>query len=606
MALCLAPLALLAVCASAQGATRLRVEYLESPLSIDTPVPRFSFARTHPDRAVSQTAYRITVTAAATAQLLWDSGTVASNASLNIAYAGLPLQSDADYTWTAAWHDAQGAPSTPATGAFSTALLEGAPVGAWGAQWISPAPGANALRAEFTLSAAPVRARLYISGLGYYRSWLNGQPTDAHVMGSFTTFDRRVLYDAWDVAALLRQGCNALGVMLGTGWYNQSSIRAGPRELWALLSVDTADGKRSYFGTAPGGGGSGGGGGGSSSGGVAAPLPFTSAAGPVVFEEIYLGEHYDARLEQRGWAGCAFPNASAWQPAMPARNATQNATFNAHAVPILPDLDLPPVSVSQPRAGLFVFDFGRNAAGIATIRATCPDGPQTIRIDYAETLSADGTLLQFYTYPYPLIMTSNFTCAGTGEEESYTTLFSQYGFQYAQVSNYPGVPPLSAMTAHTVHSAVGQGSAFSCSSPLLSSIQQATRAASLSNLMDVPTDCPQRERRGWLGDALMSFDTVTLNFDAAAFHAKWLRDIADAQFEDGRIGDCAPFYSHGGLPADPAWSAAYPLIVQGFADFFGDARVVETHYAGVRAFVEWQGAQLGADGLLPVNASQGA
>lgn len=598
-------LALLAAAAAAQGATRLRVEYLEAPLAIDTPLPRFSFARTHPARAVTQSAYRLTVAAVPSGQLLWDSGAVASNSSLNIAYAGAPLQSDADYAWSATWYDAAGAPSAPASGAFSTALLEGgdAPAGAWGAAaWIEPAPGANALRAEFTLAAAPVRARLYISGLGYYKSWLNAQPTDAHVMGAFTTFERRILYDAWDVTGLLREGCNSLGVMLGVGWYNQSSIRAGPRSLWALLSVDTADGQRSYFASAPG---SGSGGGSAPQQGLAAPLHFVSAPGPVVLDEIYLGEHYDARLEQRGWAGCGFSNASAWQPAAPSRNATQNATFSAHAVPILPDLQLEPVSVAEPKAGVFVFDFGRNMAGIATIRATCADGPQTIRVDYAETLRADGTILQFYTYPYPLIMTSNFTCAGTGEEEAYTTHFSQYGFQYAQVSNYPGTPSPSAMTAYTVHSAVGQGSAFESSSALLNRVQLATRTASISQLMDVPTDCPQRERRGWLGDAQVSFSTVTHNFDTAAFYTKWLRDIADAQFADGRIGDCAPFYNHGGLPADPAWSAAYPLIVQWFSDYYSDARVVETHYEGIRAFVEWQSAQLGADGLLGVNASQG-
>ena len=570
-------------CAAAQSATRLRVEYLETPLTIDDPLPRFSFALQHPARGVALQSYRITVTATTTAVQVWDSGRVVANSSLNIAYAGAPLSSDTDYAWSATWWpSAAGAPSATARSTFSTALLDGA----GGADWIAPAAGDNLLRAEFSVAGAPVRARLYISGLGYYKSWLNGQATDAHVMGSFTVFEKRVLYDVWDVTPLVREGCNALGVALGRGWYNQSSIKSGPLSLWALLTVDTADGKRASFSTTAGG-------------------EWTSAPGPVVFDEIYLGEHYDARLVQPGWSACAFPNASAWRPATPTRNATEHAQFAAHAVSIMPDVELPAVSVSEPLAGVFVLDFSRNMAGIATVRAICPDGPQTIRIDYAETLKDDGTISQIYTYPYPRIMTSNFTCAGTGELEAYTTFFSQYGFQYAQVTNFPGTPDLSTMTAYTVNSAVGSSSAIETSNALLNRVQLATRAASISNLMDVPTDCPQRERRGWLGDAQLSMETVVHNFDAAAFYKKWLDDIKDAQFFDGRLGDCAPFYNHGGLPADPAWSAAYPLVVQWASSYYSDTRLIARHYGGVRAFVDWQTTKLGADGLLPLNTSQG-
>lgn len=159
------------------------------------------------------------------------------------------------------------------------------------------------------------------------------------------------------------------------------------------------------------------------------------------------------------------------------------------------------------------------------------------------------------------------------------------------------------MTAFSVNSAVGQASAFSSSNTLLNAIQGATRAASISNLMDVPTDCPQRERRGWLGDGEISFETVVHNFDAAAFYTKWIRDIRDTQasleaITGGQVPDCAPFYNHGGLPADPAWSAAYPLIVDWASAYFEDSRLVERHYAGIRMYVESQLRQLEKDGLL--------
>jgi alpha-L-rhamnosidase len=579
--------ALLFVTTSGQGATRLRVEYLDAPLSIDEARPRFSFARTHPNRGVSQTAYHVSVTEVKSGMNVWDSGVVPSASSLNIEFGSTGvtaanLTSDTDYRYTVQWYDAAGAPSAPAASTFSTALLEGVG-GGWGAQWLAPAAGDKMLRAEFNVAAAPVRARLYISGLGYYRSFINSQVTDAHVMGSFTTFERRVLYDVWDVTALLREGCNSIGVLLGRGWYNQSSIKSGPLSLWALLSVDTSDGARAYFATALG-----------AAAGSATPLAFSSAPGPVVSDEIYLGEEYDARLEQAGWAACGFGNASAWSPARPTRDATANASFSAHHVPVMPDLTLSARGVSEPRDGVFVIDFGRNMAGLTTLRVTCPDGPQTIRVDYAETLKDDGTILQFYAYPYPLIMTSNFTCAGTGEEETYTTLFSQYGFQYAQITNFPGTPTVETLTASTINSAVGQASALTTSNELLNRIQLATRTASISNLMDVPTDCPQRERRGWLGDGQISFETVLHNFDAAAFYMKWIRDIRDTQltYKTGAVADVAPFYNHGGLPGDPAWAFAYPLIVSWFSDYFADDRIVREHYAGIKALVDFEITQL--------------
>ena len=480
--------ALLCSVAAAQTATRLRVEYLETPLCIDELLPRFSFALSHPDRGVVLESFRIVVVEARpSGAVVWDSGRVAANSSLNIEYAGTPLTSDNDYQWSVTWwSSATSAPSTPATSTFSTSLRAGIADG-HGAQWIAPAAGANLLRAEFTLATLPRRARLYISGLGYYRSYINGAPTDTHVMGAFTTFEQRVLYDTHDVTALLVSGCNALGVALGRGWYNQTSIHSGPLSLWAFMSVEMADGSRVFFGTTASPAQDG------DAVPTLTPLALTSTPGPVVLDEIYLGEHYDARLEQVGWAACAFTNATAWLPSTPTRDATKNATFSAHTVLIEPDEIIAPVAVTEPVSNVFVVDFGRNMAGITSIRVVCPDGPQTIRIDYAETLKEDGTILQTYTYPYPLIMTSNFTCAGTGAEETYTTLVSQYGFQYAQITNFPGVPTPDSMTAFTVNSAVGSSGAFMTSNTLLNRIQSATRLASISNLMDVPTgelDCP--------------------------------------------------------------------------------------------------------------------
>ena len=239
--------ALWAAPALGQSPSRLRVEYMAEPLTVDDPFPRFSYALDHPLRAQAQTAYQLTVSDAASGAELWDSGRVASNRSLNLRYAGAPLRADADFSWSATYWDASGERSATASARFSTALLTPA---AWmGAQWLSsPANGSlNTYRAEFTVAAPVVRARLYVSGLGYHKTWLNGQLTDAHELGTFTSFEKRVLYSVVDVTPLVRAGCNALGVMLGHGWFAEPSVAVGVRQFIALLSVTTADGSTAYF-----------------------------------------------------------------------------------------------------------------------------------------------------------------------------------------------------------------------------------------------------------------------------------------------------------------------------------------------------------------------
>jgi len=563
---------------------------LESPLGIDVPAPRFSYALLHSSRGQFQSVYEIVVSYAPNGAVVWDSGKVSSNVTTNIPYAGsTALKSDTDYTWTVTWWDSTGAASTPATGTFSTGLYT--PADWQGAQYVG---GENVLRAQFTVTGPSVtRARLYILGLGYYRSWLNSVPTDPHVLGTFTTFESRQLYDAWDVTALVQPGCNTLGVMLGAGWYAQETIKAGPRSLLTLLSVDTSDGTRTYYpstlanGTAS-----------SISGTVG--LSFTVAAGPVTYDDIYNGEIYDARLLQAGWASCGFANASAWAPATPV--PVQNASvLSWHTVPILVDSVYTPVAISEPLpgSGQFVIDFGQNIAGQLTTNVICPNGPQWIYYYFGESLHQDGTVLN----QYGGIMRANFTCAGTGDLETYTTLFSYYGFRYVQLTNWPGVPNEASFSALFTHTAVPPTGEFNSDNVVLNKIQHCHRYASLSNLMDVPTDCPQRERRGWLGDAQLSAETTISNFDMAAFYTKFLRDIRDSQLfytpsNNGSIPDCVPFYGHGGLPADPAWSAAYPLITDWVSGYYADDSIVSEHYDGIKAFMESQIRQLDNNGVL--------
>ena len=293
-------------CAAASApspAYRLRVEYLDSPLTVDVTTPRFSWALAHADRAQYQTAYHLTVATVGGATV-WDTGVVTSNTSLNIPYGGTALQSDTDYLWTLAWTDAAGTTAPPATATFSTGLLSPA---AWnGAEYVSSTANGslNTYRAEFTLAALPARARLFIVGLvrtvtlppylpsrgarnsaappppspslpasqGYYKALFNGELTDDHERGIFPTFEQRVLYDVVDVTPRLRVGCNALGVMLGHGWFSQPKVHSGPRQFMMLLSLTDAAGAVTYLHSAS----------------AAAPgaLTFTATAGPVQLDDV--------------------------------------------------------------------------------------------------------------------------------------------------------------------------------------------------------------------------------------------------------------------------------------------------------------------------------
>lgn len=342
--------ALLATLAYGQSHTteRMRIEYLDSPLTIDVPTPRFSYALSHPSRAQYQTNYHLVLSSLNPLTTVWDSGVVTSNNTLNIPYAGPALASDTDYQWTVVWADNAGALSTPATSYFSTALYDPT----WqGATWVSSQTNGslNTYRTTFTLASVPTRARLYIHGLGYAKSWVNGALTDDHELGTFTTFQKRTLYDVWDITQTLKAGCNTLGVMLGHGWFAQEHVHAGDRQFRVLLSV-TMPGSTTpvYYTSTPGASGSGN------------QLTFVATQGPVLADDIYVGETYSGLIAAAldGWSTCAFtPTPGTWVPsqAPDVSPATFGSIISAHNVHIETDRTYSVATITQPLPGVYVF-----------------------------------------------------------------------------------------------------------------------------------------------------------------------------------------------------------------------------------------------------------
>ena len=533
---------------------KLRCEYLKNPVGIDVRQPRFAWVLRHTERAQVQSAYQVLV--ASSPELLtqnkgdqWDSGKSASDDSTQVVYHGKPLESDHSYWWKVRYWDKDGNASDyspPAS--FDVALLA---ADEWKGQWIG---GANQLRQEFTLAEAPRRARAYICGLGYYELRINGAKIGTNYMDpGWTTFEKRDLYVTYDVTPNLHPGANAVGVMLGEGWFHS-------RVLMLQLDIELASGKHVNVTSGP---------------------AWKAKNGPIVSDSVWNGEVYDARLETPGWDLPGFKD-DGWMPAEIAK--PPGGVLSAQMMPPIRDVDsMVPLALTNPHPGVYVYDMGQNFSGWVDLHVNGPRGAQ-VQLRFAELLYDTG-----------MINRENMRGAkerdiyilrGDGEEH-YHPRFTYHGFRYVEVTGYPGTPSLDTLRGHVVHTAVETTGSFVASKQLLNQIHKIIRWSDLTNLHSVPTDCDQRdERQGWMGDAQVSSEGVMLNFDMAAFYTNFLRDMGDELGPDGTMTDTVPHLTHGKRPADPAWGTAFPLITWYVYQQNGDRRILEENYDGLKKYVE--------------------
>ena len=538
--------------------SNLRVEYLPNPIAIDVLQPRFSWVLPHPERGEAQSAYQILV--ATSSKLLgenkgdqWDSGKASSTDTAQIAYAGKALASGRTYFWKVRSWDKEGRAGDYSSAAqFGMGLLSR---DEWKGEWIG---GANQLRTEFQIPGNVVRARAYICGVGYYELHLNGHKIGRNVLDpAWTTYDKRVLYSTYDVARYLTHGSNAVGVMLGEGWYKS-------RALLFQLNIELADGQTVSIASGP---------------------KWKMKDGPVTSDSVWDGETYDARLETPGWDRPGYDDSS-WSAAQAIEGP--KGEISAEMMPPIRVVDtLVPVKMMNPEPGVYVFDFGQNLSGWAQLRVSGPSGA-AVKLRYSELIYPDGNLNR------ENIRTAKsrdiYTLRGEGEEV-YEPRFTYHGFRYVEVTGFPGTPSLASLRARVVHSDVATIGSFAASKEILNQIQRLIRWSQLTNLFSVPTDCDQRnERMGWMGDAQITAEEATLNFDMAAFYTNFLRDIRDAQKPDGEIPDTVP-HGYGEYPADPAWGTAYPTIAWTLWEQYGDRRILAEHYEGLKKYVEFLHSQ---------------
>jgi hypothetical protein len=555
----------------------LRCEYRVEPRGVDVSLPRLSWTLASAERAQAQSAYQILV-ASTLAGLeadradLWDSGKVASQQSLNIPCAGKPLASHQRCYWKVRVWDKGGTPSewSPAA-SWSMGIMKAED---WHAAWIAwsrtalnsgPLP---MFRREFTVARKITRATAYISGLGFFELYLNGRKVGDHVLEpGWTNYRHTCLYATYEVADFLHPGANALGVILGNGMYNVAGGRyvkftgsMGRPKFILLLHIEYDDGTAQN---------------------ITSDYRWKVAPSPIRFSCIYGGEDYDAREEQPGWNEPGFP-AKGWETVEVVDDSTEHLVSQAQP-PIRVMEVFHPVRVSEPAPGIQVYDLGQNFAGWPQITVRGKAGT-AVRLTPGELLDGKGSVTQrssggpqYFTY----------TLKGGGEE-TWHPRFSYYGFRYVQVEGNAEVRDLQGQFFHASAPLAGE---FSCSNPLFNRIHKLIDAAVRSNLQSVVTDCPHREKLGWLEVPYLMASSIGYDYDLSAYFPKIVRDMQDSQTVEGLVPDTAPDYAvHAdGFRDSPEWGSAMVMIPWWAYRTYGDRRLLEESLPAMERYVDYLG-----------------
>ncbi|MDR1864944.1 MAG: glycoside hydrolase family 78 protein [Bacteroidales bacterium] len=578
-------------CMNAQQPTNLRCEHLVNPLGIDAPSPRLSWQLNDARYGARQTAYRLVAGTDSAAVAggrgdVWDTQRVTSDRIL-VPYAGRQLSPFTRYFWRVTTWDQDGVESAPAVASFETGMME---MKNWKGAWISDGQHLNGngvhvkpapyFRKEFEPVKKVKSARAYIAVAGLYELYINGEKIGNHRLDPmYTRFDRRNLYVAYDVTPQLRSGKNAVGVLLGNGWYNHQSTavwyfdRAPWRDRPAFcmdLRITYEDGSVET---------------------VKTERDWKTSLSPVIFNSIYTAEHYDARLEQPGWDLPGF-DASKWKNAL-LRAAPSQQIVAQQLHPIRNVEKVTPKTFRQVNDSTYIFNLGRNISGVSQLRVNGEAGTE-IRLKHTEIMRPDGTLYmdnlsEHYrpTDNSDPFATDIFILSGKGEE-AFMPRFNYKGFQYVEVSaSRPVALTQDALTGWFMHSDVPPAGRVETSNPLINRIWQATNNSYLSNLFGYPTDCPQREKNGWTGDANIAIETGLYNFDGITVYEKLLADHRDEQQPNGVFPNIIPTSGWGYDWANGLdWTSTIAIIPWEIYLFYGDSRLLEDSYESIRRYID--------------------
>ena len=581
----------------------LQCEYLENPLGIDIKAPRLSWKLSSNGDNIKQRAYRILV-ASNKENLnknigdLWDTDSVDSDNSTQIVYDGGELISRQKAFWKIKiWDQNNAASSWSEISSWEMALLNESdsalPAGRWRANWIGkeetrkPKVGqrnpALYYRKSFTVKGDVKNARAYISGLGYYELYINGEKVGDHVLApNQTNYDKRqvnsyeknkianmstrVLYETHDLTSYLQEGENVASVILGNGWYYQNERSEylplyydTPRFI-AQIEIENSDKTKQI---------------------IVTDKSWKKGNGPIIDNNLYRGEIYDARLEVAGWDLKNFDD-SKYENA----KVVRSPEGKLHAQISPPDRVLgtiKPITISTPKSGVYRYDFGTMFSGWVKLKVKGKKG-SALKLTFFE--DNGNTYEQSDTY----------ILKGEGIEE-WEPRFTWHGFRYVEITGSASELTLNNVEGKVVHSDVKPSGAFASSNKLFNRIFSDFNTTQLDNMHGgVPTDCPHRERRGYTGDGQIAAQAAIYSLDMRSFYTKWINDIADAQNKKtGYVPNTTPYHSGGG---GTAWGSAYIIIPWYMYLYYNDVRILEEHYDGMKKYIEYLDGRKDKDGLI--------
>jgi alpha-L-rhamnosidase len=570
--------------------TQLCCDYAENPLGVDSSPPRLFWKLESNERGQLQTAYEILV--ASSAEILaqdkgdlWDSGRVKSGEAIQIPYAGRILRSSQQVFWKVrVWDQSRNVSDWSQPASWTMGLLSESD---WQAKWIASPTNCETLllRREFAVKPGLRRALIHVCGLGQYELTLNGAKVGDDLLApGWTKYDKTCLYDTRDITSRLHAGQNAAGLFLGNGMYNVHAGRYtkfigtfGPLKAIAQLRLEYADGSVETIGT---------------------DGQWRVAPGPITFSSVFGGEDYDARLNPVGWDKSGF-DSSNWIPAqVVAGPGGKLAGLSCAAPPLRAFEILQPVQTNSIRTNIVVYDFGQNAPIMARIKIKGPAGSR-VRIIPAELLKPDGSVdrgsvgngLAYWQY----------TLSGDGEENYFSNFF-YHGCRYLQVecfaaTNSVKIPAVESIEGVVVHSASEPVGEFSCSNDLFNRIHTLILWAQRANIVSILTDCPHRERLGWLEQYHLNGPSLRYEFDLAQLYTKGMNDMADSQLADGLVPSIAPEYPvfSGGFRDSPEWGSAFVIVPWQQYQFAGDTELLRRNYDEMKKYVAYLGTKARAN-----------
>ena len=580
----------------------LRCDYAVNPLGVDSESPRLFWELKSSERGQQQTACQILV-ASSVENLahdngdLWDSGKVDSDETIQILYAGATPKSSQQIFWKVRAWDADGKVSAwSKTATWTMGLLS---TNDWQAKWIGAADTnipSILLRREFVVKPGLRRALINICGLGQYELTLNGKKVgDDFLSPGWSKYDKTCLYDTRDITAELKAGKNAAGIELGNGMYNFLKPRFvpsggrpysfGPQKAIAQIRLEYADGSIETIGT---------------------DENWRVARGPIVSSSIYSGEDFDARLVQNGWNKINFDN-SKWSPAEIVNGPGGELRGLSCAAPPIREFEIhKPVSSRTLTNGDVIFDLGQNASHIPKISVTGPVGSR-VRIILSELVSSNGSADQISMgVRRGSAIWCEFTKATDGVE-TWSPKFFYVGCRYFEVKSFPAkgetkLPAVKSIEGIVVQSSSEPDGDFECSNPLFNSIHKLVRWAQRANMVSVMTDCPTREKRGWLEQDHLNGPALRYEFDLAQLFTKTLNDIADSQLASGLVPTVAPEYTifrdkgqtdeqRGIFGDSPEWGSAFILVPWQQYEFDGDLNLFRLHYDAMTKYLAYFGSR---------------